>query len=505
MFQKLFTAAQIKKIDQLTIERQKITSEALMERAATNLFKKLVQEIDSKQKVYVFCGKGNNGGDALVLTRLLYLHDFDVQCFTVPFSPKASPDFEANRKKLQQINFMIHRFNPDNLPNIKSGDIIIDGIFGTGFSRPAKGIASQAIDFINSTKAKILSIDIPSGLYADRSNNKDDAIIKSTKTYSFQFPKISFFFPENALFAPDFEIVDIGLDASVINEMPTNYYLLTSGILEYLSSDDKFAYKNNFGHAMIIGGQKGMIGAPVLASKAALRIGAGLVTNFLPEIGYGISQTYVPEVMTLTDPKKKYLSKIDIPAQINAVGIGMGMGTRPKTQKAFKTFLKNYHKALLVDADGLNILAQHNKWFEYLPKQSVLTPHPGEFKRLVGAWQNDTGKWQKQKELARQRQLILVLKGAYTTITDGNDLYINPVANTALATAGSGDVLSGIITGLLARGFKPLQAALLGVYIHGQTAENYTKKYAHHSMIASDIIKELKYFLSLFSDKNKFS
>ena len=491
MFQKLFTAKQIKEIDNQSIIRQNITSEKLMERAVNNLRPHITKELSNDKHIYIFCGKGNNGGDGLVLARLLQ-PDYHVSCVIVPFSKKSSADFESNFSKLQNTPVEILDFSDNNKPDINENDIIIDAIFGTGLSRPADGIARQSIEFINESGAKILSIDIPSGLYADRSNQTVDTIIKADKVYSFQFPKISFFFPENAGFVKDFEVVDIGLDSGVINEMPSKYFMLTSAVEKMLKKRPKTGYKNSFGHALIVGGSYGMIGAPVLASKAALRIGTGLVNNFLPRCGYPISQTYVPEVMCLTDTSKKHISKIEVPGKITAIGIGMGMGTKPKTQKALKQFLKNNTKPLLLDADALNILALNPKWLKHIPKKSILTPHEGEFKRLVGDWQNDSEKWQKLKDFSAQYQVITVLKGAYTTISDGEFFYINPVANPALATAGSGDVLSGMITGLLAQAYQAMEAALLGVYLHAQTAEKYVEKYRDYSMIASDIIKEIK-------------
>ncbi len=493
MFQKLFTAKQIKEIDNQTIIRQNITSEALMERAVINLKPHIVKELSPDKRIYIFCGKGNNGGDGLVLARLLQ-PDYRVYCVIVPFTKQSSPDFDSNFNKLKKTSVEILEFSKDNQPEISENEIIVDAIFGTGLSRPAAGIAKEAIEFMNASGSKILSIDMPSGLYADRSNAISDPVVKAHMVYSFQFSKISFFFPENETFVNDFEIVDIGLEKSIIDEMPTKYLMLTSGVKKMLKKRFKFSYKNTFGHALIVGGSYGMIGAPVLASKAALRIGAGLVTNFIPRCGYQISQTFVPEVMTTTGNSKKYITYIEVPDKITAIGLGMGMGTKPKTQKALEIFLKTNIKPLLLDADALNILAKRPEWLKLLPKNTILTPHAGEFKRLAGEWQNDWEKWQKLREFSAKYQVITVLKGAYTTISDGAYFYINPVANGALATAGSGDVLSGIITGLLAQGLQPLKAALLGVYIHGQTAEKYVEKCNSYSMIASDIIDLLKFF-----------
>ncbi len=493
MFQKLFKANQIKQIDQQTILRQNISSWELMERAATRLFEHIFPHLNATQEIYIFCGQGNNGGDALVLARLFLAKAIKVKCYEVSLGANEAPDFALNKEKFRQLNGQIEFFNTEIIPEIKSNDLIIDGIFGTGLSRPANGMSKKAIEFINNSGARVISIDLPSGLYADKSNHQDDAIVKADVIYTFQFPKISFFYPENALYVPQYKVVDIGLDTDVIDNLPTNYYLLTEHIKDIIKQRPVQAHKNTFGHALLAGGSYGMYGSVILASKAALRIGAGLVTNLIPQNAYSISQTYVPEVMTLADQPSEYLTKIKIPDKINAVGIGMGMGQHPETQKALKKFLKKWDKALLLDADALNILSLHPQWLKYLPNQSIITPHPGEFQRLAGSWNNDTNKLEKLKNLANKFKLIAILKGAYTTISDGKNFYINPIANPALATAGSGDVLSGIITGLLAQNYSPLKAALLGVYLHGVTAESYTKKYNSYSMIASDIIKELKY------------
>ncbi len=492
MFQKLFKANQIKEIDRQTILRKKMPSWELMEYAGSQLFEKIFKHLNTTQQIHIFCGVGNNGGDALVVARLFLSRAIRVKCYKVPFSTKTSPDFALNLKKYKQLNGEIEDFDPDKVGLIDKNDLIIDGIFGTGLSRPAEGIAQKAIQFINQTKAKIISIDVPSGLYADKSNKPQDSIIKANLVYTFQFPKISFFFPENSEYVPKFNVIDIGLDKEVIEQMPTNYFLITNQIKKLLKPRSKFSYKNDYGHALIIGGSYGMFGAAILASKAALRIGAGLVSNFIPKKAYNISQTFIPEVMSMTDEKKNYLTKIKVSEKITAIGIGMGMGQHHKTQKALKKLLKTANKPLLLDADAINSLALHPKWMKYLPANSILTPHPGEFRRLTGTWQNDTEKLEKLKKLAGKHQLIMVLKGAYTFISDGQNYYINPIANPALATAGSGDVLSGMITGLLAQKHTPLNAALLGVYLHGLTAENYTKKYNNFSMIASDIINELK-------------
>jgi len=487
MFQKLFTAKQIKQIDLETIHEQQISSDALMERAATRLFKQMQKNISPKQKIVVFCGVGNNGGDGLVLARLLYQNNYDVKCVLVPFSKNTSADFNMNLHRLMSLDVPLIIFD-NYLKPFSKKHLIIDAVFGTGLSRPASGLAQKAIKLINQSKAKVYSVDMPSGLYADKSNDIKDTIVEANMVYTFQFPKISFFYPENALFVQDFEVVDIGLSKKVIKKMPSKVLLVNSKVKKMLHNRGKFAYKNSFGHALIIGGSYGMTGASMLASKAALRIGAGLVTAYVPQSAYSILQTAIPEVMVLTGKGKKKITKIKLSKSYDAIGLGMGMGTHQKTVKAFAKFLKKQQKPIVIDADALNILAQNRHLLKYIPKNSILTPHLGEFKRLVGAWQNDTEKQEKLQAFAKSHNVIVVLKGAYTLMTDGEFTYINPIANSALATAGSGDVLTGIITGLLAQQYQPMEATLLGVYLHAETAEKYTKKKQPYTMIASDII-----------------
>jgi len=490
-FQKIFTAKQIKEVDNQTIINQNITSEALMERAAGELFRHLIKHIEPNQPIYIFCGTGNNGGDGLVLARLFLKQNHQVNVFRVKFSPEPSKDYAINQARLKAMNISVTEFGSSEKRPPENA-IIIDAVFGTGLSRPSLGIAAEATDFINRSDAKVYSVDVPSGLYVDRSNHPDDRIVKADKVFTFQFPKMSFFFPENSPFVPDFEVVDIGLDQEVIRNMPSHIFLLDDSVKNLLRSRNKFAHKNHFGMATIVGGSYGMMGACVLATRAALRIGAGLVSAVIPKCGYEILQTAVPESMCTTSKKRKHIDVIKVSPKTNAVAIGMGMGIHKQTVSALSDFLQDNILRMILDADALNILSQHPELLALLPEKTIITPHLGEFKRLAGDWKNDQEKIDKQMAFAQKHNLIVVLKGAYTSITDGTNLYINPVANPALATAGSGDVLSGMIAGLLAQNYPPLDSALLGVYLHSQTAEKYVSKYNSYSMTAMDIVDMLR-------------
>lgn len=258
------------------------------------------------------------------------------------------------------------------------------------------------------------------------------------------------------------------------------------------------SHKGQQGHALLIGGSYGKIGSVCLSSKAALKSGCGLVTAFLPKCGYEIIQTYIPEVMAITDENNEIITNINYNFQPNAIGIGIGIGQDEITIHAFYNFLKNNTVQLVVDADALNILSKDTTWLSLLPSKTILTPHKKELERLIGEWQNEEEKLQKVIELSAKYNLIVVVKGPPTLIVDGTTIYKNTTGNPSLATAGSGDVLTGVITSFVAQNYQPIEAAILGVYLHGLTADIALPEKGVHSFIASDCIDYLpKAFLSL--------
>jgi ADP-dependent NAD(P)H-hydrate dehydratase len=280
--------------------------------------------------------------------------------------------------------------------------------------------------------------------------------------------------------------------------MKQPFFINKIEILERYKPVDSNAHKGIQGHALIIAGSYGKMGAAVLSSKACLKSGCGLVTAYVPKIGYQILQISNPEVMTLTDESEKYISNIAFDIKPQAVGIGPGLGQEPKTQKAVRRFLISNKTPLVIDADALNILSVNKEWFAMLQPKTILTPHPKELQRLIGNWNSEEDKFDKTIAFSKQYDLIVVMKGAPTHIVYGETIYQNTTGNAALATAGSGDVLTGIITGLLARSYEPLDAAILGVYLHGLTADIALPETGTQTFIASDIIKYLgKAFLSL--------
>ena len=497
---KILSAKQIYQADQATILNKPISSTDLMEYAATKCFHWIDNYLKDKvQKIHIFCGIGNNGGDGLVIARKLIQSNHSVKTYIVNFSKKRSKDFAINYDRLIQINHQPIELNfVDQFPIIESHEIIIDAIFGVGLTRSPKGFVKEIIQKINESESKIISIDFPSGLFSELSVTDKNSVVKSTQTLTFQNPKLAFLLPENQSFCENWHIIDIGLNLNFIETLKTKHSIINiNQIISIYKPRLKFSHKGTYGHSLIIGGSFGKIGAVVLASKAALKIGSGLVSAYIPKCGYQIVQTANPEVMVEVDDEK-YLQYFNYKTKPNVIGIGVGLGTHLKTHTGFANFLKNNKKPLVIDADALNILSKHDELFSLMLKDTVLTPHPKEFERLVGKWKNDYDKLDKLLEFSLKYNCIVVLKGAYTAIAYKDQIYFNTTGNSALATAGSGDVLTGIITGLIAQNYSPIDASILGVYLHGKTADIAIKdSFTKETFTASDSIN---YFGKVFKE-----
>ncbi len=495
---KIFNAEKIKELDKLTIETQKITSLELMERAALQAFLWLVNHFHDKKTVYhIFCGVGNNGGDGLVIARMLKQNYFEVHVYVVPFSEKFSNDFDSNLERLKECNLTYEVINADSeFPDIAENHIIIDAIFGIGLTRVMDSWLQLLIQKINYHQSFTVSIDIPSGLFL---NQKTNVAIHSDVVLTFQLPKLAFYLPDNENFINEIVLLPIDLDEKAIEFIPSNYfYTNLNEIKKRYKPISKFSHKGTQGHVLLIGGCFGKIGAMVLASQAALRSGCGLATVFIPKCGYEILQTATPEAMVITDEDYHKISNIAFNFQPKAIGIGMGIGQDAATAAAIFDFLKNNSIPLVIDADALNILSENKEWLSLLPKNSILTPHPKELERLIGTWNDDFDKIEKVKAFAKMYHLVVLIKGAFTLIIDEKNVFVNSSGNQALATGGSGDVLSGMITSFRAQGYSAVDAALLGVYFHGRTADIAMNDMGYEGFIASDIIKYLgKVFMEL--------
>lgn len=484
---KILTSSQIKELDAYTIQHGHIASIDLMERACQAFTAWFMATITNHKTVGVVCGTGNNGGDGLGIARLLTDQGYDVKVWIVRGSMSESEDFKIN---LKRINGKIPAFEiiseaDRNLFNDRS--VLIDAIFGSGLSRPAAGIYAQAIQCMNNTRALRVAVDLPSGLLADKPSEGE--IVQADHTVSFQLPKLAFLFPQNSIYVGAWHVADIGLNQTFIETAASNYSLLEQEDIQTLIKPrSKFDHKGNFGHALLVAGSYGKMGAAVLGARAALRSGAGLLTVHVPGCGYNILQTSVPEAMLSVDENEKFLSGIPDTKNFSAIGIGPGIDQDKKTVKAFTSLLETAGKPLVIDADALNILGANRELIHLLPKSSVLTPHPKEFERLAGSWKNDFERLQKQIDFSVKTGTIVLLKGAYSSIaTPEGKVYFNNTGNPGMATGGSGDVLTGIITGLLAQGYSGLDSARVGCWVHGLAGDRAAAHFGQISLTASDI------------------
>ncbi len=501
---KIFSKEQIYKGDKLTAEKQNITSTDLMERAGTQIFNWLhIRMQGSQVPIHVFCGIGNNGGDGLVIARHLITHGYNVNTYVVNYSDKRSKDFLINYDLIKQTTkkWPTLLSNAEELPEINKDDIIVDAVFGIGLNRPIDDWVKKIFQHFKDSKAYILAVDIPSGLYTDKIPEDENGVVWANFTLSFQSPKLIFFLPETAKYSIEWDALDIGIDPEYLFTTETESELI--GKLEVLpiyKPRDRFSHKGDFGHALIVGGSYGKIGAVSLASRAVLSSGAGLVTAYVPKCGYSVLQTAFPEAMVITDKEEDFITDIKFNFQPTVIGIGVGLGTHAKTIKAFESFLKTNKTPLVIDADGINMLSKKKALLKLLPEQTVLTPHPKELERLVGKWKDDFDKLSKVKRFAKKHKIVVVIKGANTITVFNDKLYVNTTGNPGLATAGTGDVLTGIITGLISQGYDALGASIFGVYLHGKSADIALDDFGYQSLIASSVIDTLgEAYIDLFA------
>ena len=501
---KLFSKEQIYEGDKITAERQEIVSTDLMERAGIQIFNWIHMRMQGAQvPIHVFCGIGNNGGDGLVLARHLIIHGYNVNTYIINCSDKRSKDFLINYDRIKNVTKKwptLLGCNED-FPEIHRDDIIVDAVFGIGLNRPIDDwVASLFVHFRN-TKAFTLAIDVPSGLFTDKVPEDENTVVWANYTLSFQSPKLVFFLPDTAKYTQQWEVLDIGIDPEFLFITETAAELIGKHeVLPIYKPRDKYAHKGDFGHSLIIGGSYGKMGSVILASKGALQIGAGLVTAFVPKCGYSIMQSAFPEAMVITDTDENLISNIDFDDIIpNVIGLGIGLGTAEKTLIAFEAFLKSNKTPLVIDADGINILAKKKALLKLLPESTVLTPHPKELERLIGNWKDDFDKLERTKKFSKKYKTIVVIKGANTITVFGDKLYINTTGNPGMATAGTGDVLTGNITGLVSQGYDALSATLFGIYLHGKSADIAIQDFGYQSLTATHIVNYLgKAYLDLF-------
>jgi NAD(P)H-hydrate epimerase len=494
---KILSAAQIKEADKYTIVHEPVTSINLMERAARACLFRIFQYSESDTTYCIFCGKGNNGGDGLAIARMLADRGLSVNVYIVEHTHPASPDFLENLQRLKDQGMAaIHSiYSKEDIPETGlPKQTVIDALLGIGISKPVDGLLEEVIGHINRSNSFVIAIDIPSGMIPD-AKNEGNIMIRAARTLTFQAPKLAFFFTENYAYSGGFEILRIGLDPVFIEGLPCSYFFTDESLIrQLLLHRQPNAHKGNFGHALLICGSMGKTGAAQLAAKACLRSGAGLLTMHIPKCAYAGMQVAIPEAMISLSEEENYISNLPDIAPYSAIGIGCGLGTEKQTQNILKLLIQNSARPLVIDADALNILSENKTWLAFLPKYSILTPHPKEFDRLAGAHTSSFERLKSAKDLAARHSIIVVLKGMHTAVVmpDGN-IFFNSTGNPGLAKGGSGDTLTGIITGMLARGYAPNHAAILGVYIHGLAADIALRKSHVESLLASDVIEKIPF------------
>lgn len=488
---KILTAAQTRAADQATIQAEGISPEALMERAATAFTDWLTacQSPQEAGEILVLCGPGNNGGDGLVVTRLLHERGYAVRVALLP-AEKQSADFTLNRRKMPP-EVAVVELTATNLLPITAGILVIDALFGTGLSRPLEGVAAAVVEHLNAAQARVVALDMPSGLLTDTPQPPDSAVVRARHTVSFELPKLAFLLPQNAAYVGQWHLVAIGLNQKVVGEAAVSMHFVDAALLAgRLPRRTRFAHKGTYGHALLLAGSAGKIGAAVLAAQACLRSGVGLLTLRVPAVGYTVVQTAAPEAMCLTDPNTDVVSELPDLTPYSAVGIGPGLGKEKAPQQVLKQLLREAKVPLVIDADALNILGENQQLLATLPPDSLLTPHPKEFERLTGPARDDYHRLELLREFCQQYSCYTVLKGANTCLgTPDGTLYFNSTGNPGMATGGSGDVLTGILTALRAQPLSCLNAALLGIFAHGRAGDLAAAETGEAGLIAGDIVR----------------
>ena len=493
---KILASTQLKELDKYTIVHEPIASIDLMERAARALTDAIVRRWDKSFEVVVFAGPGNNGGDALAVARMLSQKGYHVEVFLFNTKGQLSEECQANLNRLKTCGSIYFteistQFDP---PALTENHLVIDGLFGSGLNKPLNGGFASVVKYINTSKAQVVAIDIPSGLMGeDNTYNIRPHIIHADVTLSIQLPKLSFLFPENEDIVGEWELLDIGLKQSFIDAAPSTYSILEeTEVRSLIRSRKRFSHKGTFGHGLLIAGSYGMAGASILAAKACLKSGIGLLTVHVPIHNHDLLQTTVPEAIVHTDIQERYFAQPMHLHRYSALAIGPGLGQEEDTALAMMEQIQGSSLPIVLDADAINILSTHRNWLSRLPKRCILTPHLGELERLIGKCMDTYERLTKVKELAAYLQSYIIVKGAWTTIvTPEGNFYFNPTGNPGMATGGSGDVLTGILLGLLAQGYSREEACKLGVYIHGLAGDIAAEEKTQMGMTAADIIEAL--------------
>lgn len=489
---KIFSGLQIKKWDSYTISHEPVESIALMERAAIACSIWIHENFIKTTSFKIFCGRGNNGGDGLAIARILSVKKYAVYVYILDGDSPGSPDFETNLKFLKNTKVKIALLkNEKSFPSISSEEIIIDALFGTGLHTKISGFISTLIKYINKSPATVVSVDVPSGLFIEK-KSKNNSVIKATNTLTFQNPKLAFLLPENESYVGKVVVLDIGLSKEYEEKENVKFNLIDKKLIAILYTSRKaFANKGNYGYACLLSGSYGMMGAAVLSAKACLRSGVGKLTCYICKEGYNILQTSVPEAMCKVSGER-FLKNVTDFEDFDVIAIGPGIGKYDSHKILLQNLFRKCKSPVVIDADALNILSENKNLYKLIPPHSIITPHSKEFERLFGKTDSDFVRINLALSKAKEFNIYIVLKGHYTFIaTPEGKGFFNSTGNAGMATAGSGDVLTGIITGLLAQKYTPLNACILGVYLHGLAGDIAAENNSEEALIAGDIIDHL--------------
>ena len=495
---KIFTTKEIKAIDARTVELEGISQIDLMERAAMSVAYEIMSRWRPDRRFIVFAGPGNNGGDALAVARLLKSQGYnrvEVFFFNVP-SSRLSECCRINRDRfvaLENVDYtevVGGEFDP---PALDYGNVVIDGLFGSGLMEPLKGGVTSLVQYINESKAYVVSIDTPSGLLGEWNMGDRRNIVRANLTFAFQFKRLSFFFAENAEFVGECKVLDIALSQDAMRTTRSNFYLVEDyEVKNVLRRRPLHCNKYNFGNMLLVAGSYGMFGAAVLAARAAMRSGVGLMTVHGACSGHDILQISVPEAKYESDHDDWITTDITLKHNYQSVAVGPGIGTDDKTCDALEIFLKNYRKPCVLDADALNCIAKRPNLLDCIVPKTVITPHAEEFDRIFGKHHSEEERLRRAIEVAKKYQLVIVLKAHFTmTVNVDGRVYINANGNPGMATAGSGDILTGIIGALLAQGYDSRTSAVLGVFIHGAAGDMAAVAHGSYGMVAGDIVENI--------------
>ncbi|WP_127844183.1 NAD(P)H-hydrate dehydratase [Psychroflexus aestuariivivens] len=498
---KILNAKELAEVDENTIKKQNISSWDLMERAAKKAFESMKSYTSSKQQcIHIFAGIGNNGGDGLAIAYFLTQENNNVKVYLVEYADSKSDDNAKNferlesKTKLEIISVSDENFQIELNPN----DFCIDSIFGFGLNRPMPDFVQKLIKEINQSQTFRIAIDVPSGVYLDRIPKEDEEIFNADLTLTFQLPKLPFFLPQVGFNVGKLEIIDIGLDQETIDSIEAKVEYLNQNLAStYVQKRSRFSHKGTFGHALIIGGSRYMLGSVILSASSCMRSGVGKTSVLMPKIGHQNMINHRPEVMLVPHESEDFISEKNLDFEPNAIGIGVGISMESEAETALKFWLENSKKPMVIDADALNLISENESLLQLIPKNSILTPHPGELKRLIGNWSDDFDKIEKIKSFSKKFQLIILAKDSFSICVNGDEVFVNSTGNSGMATAGSGDVLMGLITSLLAQNYEPKSAAVLGMYLHGLAGNLAARVTSEESLVASDLID---YFGLAFSE-----